>query len=206
MVQRARAAGVALVLGTRFEAEDGRRYNAQRFYNRGGEYLGFHAKILLCRRMSDPEARSEIDCFQTRPLRTFNLAGTTVGGLICNDLWANPEWTPMDDLHLAHRLADLGARMIFVSANTGRSKSGEARTLSRAFHESNIRMRARAAKRWVVVVHAGDSSGAAADAAGSEPRILHAPSGVVAPDGSWAVSVVQSDERFFVHTIEFDGS
>jgi predicted amidohydrolase len=206
ITQLARQAGIGLVLGTCFEAEDGRRYNAQRFYDRSGAYLGFHAKILLCRRMSDPEAKSEIDCFQTRPLRTFRFDGLTVGGLICNDYWANPEWTPMDDPHLADRLADQGARLILVSANTGRSRAGDAQLLSRAFHESNIRMRARAAKRWVVVVNAGEPAEAAAESSLEGPRILHAPSGIVRPDGSWAVTIQATNEQFFVHTIELNPS
>ena len=206
VLARAKAAGIALVLGTCFEAPDRRRYNAQRFYDRSGEYLGFHAKILLCRRMSDPEAKSEVDCFQTRPLRTFNLGGITVGGLICNDYWANPEWTPMDDPHLAHRLGEMGARVIFVSANTGRSRSGDAQQLSRAFHESNILMRARAAKTWVIVVNAGEPAGFQGESSDAGPRLLHAPSGVVAPNGSWARTVPALDEQFFVHTIELDGA
>src|SRR5688572_2584943 len=203
---RAKAAGIALVLGTCFESADGRRYNAQQFYTGDGDYLGFHAKILLCRRMSDPEAKSEIDGFQTRPLRTFSLAGRTVGGLICNDYWANPEWTPMDDPHLAQRLGEMGARLIFVSANTGRSRAGEAQQLSRAFHESNIRMRARAAKSWVVVVNAGEPAGYKGETGDAGPRLLHAPSGVVRPDGSWAHTVPALDDQFFVYSIEFDAS
>jgi predicted amidohydrolase len=206
VLARAKAVGIALVLGTCFESSDGRRYNAQQFYADTGQYLGFHAKILLCRRMSDPEVKSEIDGFQTRPLRTFNLAGRTVGGLICNDYWANPEWTPMDDPHLAQRLGEMGARLIFVSANTGRSRAGEAQQLSRAFHESNIRMRARAAKSWVVVVNAGEPAGYKGEAEDTGPRLLHAPSGVVRPDGSWAHTVPALDEQFFVYSIEFDAS
>ena len=204
VLARAKSAGVALVLGTCFESPDGRRYNAQLFHTGAGDHLGFHAKILLCRRMSDPEAKSEIDGFQTRPLRTFQLGGLTVGGLICNDYWANPEWTPMDDPHLAQRLGDMGARVIFVSANTGRSRAGEAQQLSRAFHESNIRMRARAAKSWVVVVNAGEPSGYKGEPGDAGPRLLHAPSGVVRPDGSWAHTVPVLDDQFFVYTIEFN--
>lgn len=200
VLARARVAGIALVLGTCFEAKDGRRYNAQQFYTREGDYLGFHAKILLCRRMSDPEGKGEVDSFQTRALRTFRFSGLTVGGLVCNDYWANPEWTPMDDPHLAQRLGEMGARVIFVSANT-RSRTGEEVQLGREYHMSNIRMRARAAKTWVVVVNAGDPAGSTGEPAESGPRLLPAPSGIVAPDGTWAVSVLPADEQFFVHTI-----
>lgn len=196
VLERARAAKIALVLGTCFQADDGRRYNAQRFYEPDGDYLGFHAKILLCRRMSDPTSKGEVDGFQTRPLRTFTFAGLTVGGLICNDMWANPEWTPMDDPHLAQKLMELGARIIFVSANTGRS-IGPENAISRAFHDVNVRMRARTAKVWVVVVNAGDPESA-------PDRNLHCPSGVMAPNGQWALAVDTPKEKFFVHTIEVE--
>lgn len=203
LLARAKSAGVALVLGTCFEAPDGRRYNAQRFYRHDGEYLGFHAKILLCRRMSEPEEKGEVDSFQTRPLRTFKLADLTVGGLVCNDYWANPEWTPMDDPHLAQRLGDLGARVIFVSANT-RPKTGDAAQLGREYHMSNIRIRARAAKTWVVVVNAADPLGDNGEPTDPNPRLLPAPSGVVDPNGAWKVLVSSAKEQFFVHTIEFE--
>ncbi|MGH9389049.1 MAG: nitrilase-related carbon-nitrogen hydrolase, partial [Vicinamibacteria bacterium] len=101
VVRKAKEGGVALALGTCFrEPEDGLRYDQLRFYDKDGAFLGFHAKILLCKRVAKPESVGEIDHFKTKPLRTFALGGLTVGGLVCNDLWANPEWTPMDDTHL----------------------------------------------------------------------------------------------------------
>jgi predicted amidohydrolase len=202
---RARTAGIALVLGTCFEATDGRRYNAQQFYARDGDFLGFHAKILLCRRMSDPEGKGEVDSFQTRALRAFKLHDLTVGGLVCNDYWANPEWTPMDDPHLAQRLGDMGARVIFVSANT-RSKTGDAMQLGREYHTSNIRMRARAAKTWVVVVNAGDPVGYKGEPTDVGPRLLPAPSGVVDPDGNWTTLVPSAEEQFFAYTIQLNAT
>lgn len=205
VLARARAAGIALVLGTCFESPDGRRYNAQRFYSHSGDYLGFHAKILLCRRMSEPDGKGEVDAFQTRALRTFAFHGLTVGGLVCNDYWANPEWTPMDDPHLAQKLGDMGARVIFVSANT-RPKTGDAAQLGREYHMSNIRLRARAAKTWVVVVNAGDPLGYKGEPTDAGPRLLPAPSGVVDPNGAWKLLVPSAEEQFFVHTIEFQTS
>jgi predicted amidohydrolase len=205
VLARAKAAGVALVLGTCFEETDGRRYNAQRFYATNGDYLGFHAKILLCRRMSEPEGKGEVDCFQTRALRTFKLSNLTVGGLVCNDYWANPEWTPMDDPHLAQRLGEMGARIVFVSANT-RAKTGDVAQLGREYHMSNIRMRARAARTWVMVVNAGDPLGYKGEPTEVGPRLLPAPSGIVDPNGDWKLLVPSAEEQFFVHTLEFDAS
>jgi predicted amidohydrolase len=91
VIDKAREAKVALALGTCFQEKDGQRYDEVRFYAKDGAFLGFHAKILLCRRVSNPRSKGEIDYFKTKPLETFRLEGVTVGGLVCNDLWANPE-------------------------------------------------------------------------------------------------------------------
>jgi predicted amidohydrolase len=189
---KARSAKIALVLGTCFADADGTRYDAQRFYNQDGEYLGFHAKILLCKRMSKPSAKGEIDSFKSAPLRVFNLKGITVGGLVCNDMWANPEWTPMPDPYLARQLAGLGARIIFVSANAGQD-DGEDWPINHAFHESNLRLRARSAGVWIVVVDAADPHGR---------KPSNCPSGVVGPDGHWAAQVPSTGEQFFAYTIQ----
>jgi predicted amidohydrolase len=192
IVHRAREAKVALVLGTCFADADGARYDAQRFYDRRGEYLGFHSKILLCRRVADPTGKGEFDFFKSSPLRTFSLDGLTVGGLVCNDMWANPEWTPMADPHLARQLAGLGARVVFLSVNSGQAE-GEELALNRGFHEANLRIRARSAKLWVVVADASDPQG---------QRASNCPSGVLGPDGRWVVQVEPKGEQFFAHTIE----
>jgi predicted amidohydrolase len=189
--QRARLAKLALVLGTCFVEPDGTRYDAQRFYDQEGEYLGFHAKILLCRFVADPKRKGEVDSFKSVPLRTFQLHGLTVGGLICNDMWANPEWTPMADPHLARQLGDLGARVVFLSVNSGQDE-GEALALHRAFHESNLQLRSRSAKLWVVVANACDPQGR---------REANCHSGVLAPDGHWVVQAGPKGEQFFAHTI-----
>jgi len=194
VLPQARAAKLALVLGTCFEAEDGRHYDGQQFYDNEGKYLGFHAKILLCRRMANPAAKGEIDFFHSRPLRTFDLFGLTAGGLVCNDMWANPEWTPMDDPHLSQRLKEMGARVIFLSANTG-GGTGESLVLNRSYHETNLRLRARAGKLWIVVANAADSR---------DNEASYCPSGVLAPDGTWAFTVPPHGEQLFVHTFEID--
>ncbi|MBZ5595108.1 MAG: carbon-nitrogen hydrolase family protein [Acidobacteriia bacterium] len=192
----ARKAGVALALGTCFEEPtDGRRYDELRFYDRQGRYLGFHAKILLCRHIPEPESKGEIDYFGTRPLRTFELEGITIGGLICNDMWANPEWTPQADPHLSQQLAGKGARVIFHSVNSGLAQSDAMLELNRPYHESNLRIRARAGKLWIVVVDAADPKGKLAN---------QAPSGVVDPSGNWAVRVDDKGEQFFAYTIELN--
>ena len=194
VVRKAREAKVALALGTCFQEGDGRRFDGLRFYDREGTLVGTHAKILLCRRMSDPKSKGEIDFFQTKPLETFSLGGLTVGGLVCNDLWANPEWTPMDDPHLVQELARKGARVVFHSVNSGPSE-GEELALTRAYHESNLRLRARGGRVWIVTANACDPEGR---------RAANASSGVVGPDGAWAVKADPKGEQFFSATIEVE--
>lgn len=194
VVARARSARLALVLGTCFADTDGTRYDAQRFYNRDGEYLGFHSKTLLCRRMANPTAKGEMDTFKSAPLRVFTLDGLTIGGLVCNDMWANPEWTPMPDPYLARQLAGLGARIVFVSAKAGQD-DGEDWPLNRSFHESNLRLRARSAGVWVVVVDAADPEG---------KKPSNCPSGVLGPDGRWAARADATGEQFFAYTIALE--
>ncbi len=190
---KARDAGLALALGTCFvEAEDGRCYDQIRFYDKSGTYLGFHSKILRCGSLTGP-LRGEINHYQTTPLRTFLLEGITIGGLICNDLWANPCCTPMDDPHLTQKLANLGARIILHAVNGGRDAS-EFSDVARQYHEANLRYRARAGNLWIVTV----------DNCSPLDLPCSSPSGVLNPKGNWALSTPLAGEAFFTHTIEID--
>ena len=56
------------------------------------------------REFFDPP-QGEINDYAIRPLRTFEIKGIRVGGLICNDMWANPQCTPMPDPHLSQKLS-----------------------------------------------------------------------------------------------------
>ena len=196
VTDRARAAGLALALGTCFvEPEDGRCYNQIRFYEGDGTYLGFHSKTLTCGSMTDP-SKGEINQYAVGPLRTFVLKDVSVGGLICNDLWANPCCTPIPDPHLTQELASMGARVIFHAVNGGRNGSDYARDVIWPFHETNLRMRARAGKLWIVTV----------DNCHPTDIPCSAPSGVVRPDGSWAVKAEPIGERFYTFSIDIGGS
>jgi predicted amidohydrolase len=191
VVGRAREAHVGLALGTCFvEPKDGRCYNQIRFYAEDGAYLGFHSKTLTCGSLTEPP-RGEIDHYSVQPLRTFSLNGITIGGLICNDLWANPECTPMPDPHLCQQLARMGARIVFHAVNGGRNGS-EWSDVAWRYHESNLRMRARAGRVWVVTVDSCHPWGLRCSA----------PSGVLSPWGGWVCQVEDQGERFFVHTID----
>lgn len=189
VVQDAATAGIALVLGTCYIESDGLCYNQLRFYDEQGRFLGFHAKILRCARLSHPPV-GEIAVYATAPLRTFTLRGVTVGGLICNDLWANPACTPMPDPHLTQRLAEMGAQVILHAVNGGRDGSEWSRVAWR-FHEANLRLRALAGRVWIVTV----------DSCYPLHLRCSSPSGVVSPQGEWKVRARGQGEQFFVYTI-----
>ncbi len=183
-------AGIALALGTCFvEPDDGLCYNQIRFYSAEGEHLGSHAKTLRCGSLERPP-KGEIERFAGAPLRTFSVRGAIVGGLICNDMWANPQCTPMPDSHLSQQLSERGARIVFHAVNGGRSDSEWSRMVWN-YHETNLRMRARAGGLWVVTV----------DNCAPPERDCSAPSGVVDPEGNWACRCPPRGEAFFTHTV-----
>jgi len=197
----ARQAGIGLALGTCTIETDGVCYNQLRFYQRDGTYLGFHGKTLRCGTWEDPRRsdsplrdasplRGEINDYGLAPLRTFELDGLRVGGLICNDLWANPGCTPMPDPHLSQQLAQMGAQIVYHAVNGGRDGSEWSQVAWR-YHEANLRLRARAGRLWVVTV----------DNCYPEHWPCSAPSGVVAPDGSWVCQAAPQGEQFFARTI-----
>jgi predicted amidohydrolase len=183
LVEKARAGNLGLALGTCFiEPDDGGVYNEIRFFDKGGRFLGFHSKILR----TSGEARD----YACLPLRTFDFHGTIIGGLICNDLWANPECTDEPDPHLTRQLAGRGAQIIFQAVNGGRSGDSFMETIHN-FHEANLRMRARASKTWIITV----------DNCFPFNLPVSAPSGVVDPRGNWAIKAPMQGEQLFVHDI-----
>ena len=194
LVDQASQAGLALALGTCFvEPDDGLCYNQIRFYDSDGAFLGFHSKTLLCGTMTEP-SKGEINHYAIQPLRTYPLNGITVGGLICNDMWGNPGCTPMDEPHLSQELSGMGARIIFQAINGGRNGGQWSREVYWPFHETNMRIRASTGKVWIV----------SADNCSPTDIPCSAPTGVLRPDGSWAVKAPDQGEHLAVFTIELD--
>jgi predicted amidohydrolase len=189
---RARDAVVGLALGTCYVEDDGRCYNQIRFYAPNGDYLGFHSKTLTCGSWDDPP-QGEINDYAVQPLRTYRFPGVIIGGLICNDFWANPGCTPVPDPHLTQQLARMGARILFHAVNGGRSES-EWSDVAWQFHSANLRMRTRTARFWTVTVD------------NCYPTNLRcsAPSGVISPSGNWVLRTESKGEQFFACTIELD--
>jgi predicted amidohydrolase len=192
IVRRASSAGVALALGTCFvEPDDGKCYNEIRFYDSEGTFVGFHTKTLLCGSLTDPP-KGEINHYGTRPLKTFQIKGITIGGLICNDMWGNPQCTPMADSHLSQRLSESGARVIFHAINGGRNGGPWSEEVNWPYHEANMRMRAVAGKVWIV----------SADNCFPTDIPCSAPSGMLQPNGQWASKAPRVGEHIVVHTIQ----
>jgi len=191
ILERASSAGISLALGTCFfEPDDNQCYNEIRFYDAQGEFLGFHTKTLLCGSLTDPPT-GEINNYGTRALQTFKIKGICVGGLICNDMWGNPQCTSMPDPHLSQRLSDAGAQVIFVAINGGRDGGDWSKQVYWPYHETNMRMRASAGGVWVV----------SADNCFPMNIPCSAPSGVLTPDGEWAAKASDQGEQVVVHTI-----
>ena len=176
---RAKEKHLGLALGTCFREADGKDYNQVRIYDKNGEYLGFHSKILKTSTSLTPPYSGEIANFETTPLRTFDFHGITIGALICNDMWANPGCSPLDDPHLLQKLAQMGAKVVFHAVNGGRAAEDWSQVLTRSYHESNLRLRALAGKIWVVTC---DNA--------YPPQIPNSCSGgVIGPDSDWRVKM-----------------
>ena len=84
----------------------------------------------------------------------------------------------------------MGALIVFHAVNGGRSDS-EWSDVAWQYHESNLRMRARAGSLWIVTVD---------NCHPAETR-CSAPSGVVDPEGEWAYRTKPKGEQFLAHTI-----
>jgi len=193
VVNYATNAGIGLALGTCFvESTDGKCYNQIRFYDKQGHFLGFHSKILRCGSYGE-SGWGEINQYAVTPLRTFEFEGLKIGGLICNDMWANPCCTTLPDNHLSQQLSEMEAKIIFHAVNGGRDDSRWAE-INWNFHETNLLMRASAGSIWIVT------------ADNSAPINLKssAPSGVVNPKGEWVCKTKDKGEHLFVYTIELE--
>ncbi len=97
----------------------------------------------------------------------------------------------MPDAHLAQKLSNEGARIIFHAVNGGRNGGAWSEQVNWPFHETNLRMRAVAGKVWIVT----------ADNCFPMNIPCSAPSGVLQPNGQWAAKAPRKGEHVLVHTI-----
>jgi len=183
--------GVGLAVGTCFIEEDQKCYNQIRFYRPDGEYLGFHSKQLLCQNLDNP-SEGEINYYSSSKLQIFSWRGRLkIGGLICNDMWANPICTQMDDCHLSQELSRMGAKIILHAVNGGRDSS-KSTEINKQYHESNLRIRARSGHVWIITV----------DNCYPDYLSTSSPSGIINPAGDWVVRTESKGAEFFVGDID----
>jgi predicted amidohydrolase len=184
---------LGLALGTCYIEEDGLCYDQIRFYDKEGRYLGFHSKTLLCSTVTYPP-KGELEHYSVKPLRTFEFEGVIIGGLVCNDMWANPCCTHMPDPHLSQQLARMGAKVIFHAVNGGRNASEFSQVVTRQYHESNLLLRAKAGGVWIATV----------DNCLPEDIPCSSPGGIVSPEGRWVVKLPDRGQQLFSYTIDID--
>ena len=147
-----------------------------RIYDESGELLGTHEKLV-------PTDGDRKFCKPGEKLRIFHHRGLAFGCTICNDLWVTPRGGPYPDPRLAYQLGKKGAQIIFHAVNSG------ADSRYRAYHESNLQLRAMESNVHIVTANAATNNGP-----------INCPSGVVSPTGEW---LVQS-ETFGEHTYSYD--
>lgn len=188
--EKAKQLGVGMALGVCYRENDSKCYNQLRFYDQKGNYLGFHSKILLCQNVLNLE-EGECHDFSSTELKTFEINGIVIGGLVCNDMWANPKFTDVDDPHLVQKLARMGAKIILHGVNGGSRDQSVSSKAARMYHEANLLMRAMAGNVWIATV----------DNSHPTDQYSAAPSGIVSPDGQWHVKTEWSGEEYFVSEI-----
>lgn len=138
-------AGVIGLIGTSWKEDTGKPHNQIRIVDRKGELAGRYAKTCLTYGDAEQFAAGGFPLVHTA-------GGLKFGTLICNDLWVTPGYTDGPNPHLTLRQARAGAQVIFHAVNSGT----DARF--RAYHESNLELRAAEARCPIVVVNAASAS------------------------------------------------
>lgn len=189
LVKQAADGSLALALSTCYNEEDGKCYNQMRIYNKQGELEGFHSKILRCGN-PDNLKLGEKTVYSPSELRIFELEGVKFGCLICNDFWANPQWTEEPDPHFTRQLAEMGAKIILHAVNSG-FIDDDYMGVVKQFHESNLLVRANANDLWVATVNSA-----------YDDYPCSSVSGFVAPNGTFAMQAPSLGEQFFCMDID----
>ena len=170
-----------IALGTGHIEQDNMPYNEIRFYNKGN-LQKYYAKQMLTH---GPDFMGEY-YYYLPGVRNETVVienGVLAGALICNDAWAYPPASPHGNPYHWRKLKELGCQVVFVSANCTMDKLD---TVVYNFHESTLRMMAKAFEFHVVV------SSACTDMKGEPAPHVQAPSGIIDPTGEWIVKCKDS--------------
>ena len=163
------------LIGTGWK-ENGNTYNQIRIVDRDGKLASAYAKTCLC--------YGEANWTDKGPFPMIHsLHGITFGTLICNDLWVTPGFSDGPNPHLSLKQAKAGAQVIFHAINSGSDQR------YRAYHESNLLLRAAEAKCPIVAVNA------------FKAPAPNASSGVVGPHFQYLAQLPR--DREVVQTVEF---
>ena len=168
-------------------------YDQQRVYSPDGSFLGWNAKQLLTTNPTLPGVSEAHEFIAGKPT-VFDISvggnastgGVKAGGLICNDMWADPTCSTHDPM-LTHVMAwEFGARMVFHSINGGPGRID----VILPFHDSNVQYRAMASKLFIATAQAAQADG------------QNAHSGLCAPNGTWVAQVPLGQTGVYVGTVE----
>jgi len=167
------------LIGTGCKTE-GTTYIQTRIYGSDGELIGTHEKIV-------PTSGDREFCSPGHELRVFRQDGIVFGCLICNDLWVTPGCGPYPDPRLAYQLGRKGAQLIFHAVHSGYDGR------FRAYHESNLALRARESGFPIVVANASDPA-----------KEVNCHSGVMSAEGEWLVQVPLKGDHVFACDLELE--
>lgn len=98
----------------------------------------------------------------------------------------------MDDPHLLLQLKKMGAQIVFHAVNGLRDRSERSQVVIRAYHESNLQLRAQSAQLYVVTVDNAEPASAPNSCAG----------GVLDPKGRWAMRLCTTGEQYGIYDID----
>ncbi|MCH6256126.1 carbon-nitrogen hydrolase family protein [Puniceicoccaceae bacterium K14] len=178
---------IGLFLGTclyEAEGEALKCFNQVRVYSPEGALCGKQSKILLCSPIDRPGTGEMID-YAGGKLELIRWKGVNIGILICNDLWATPGFTTIENPYLPLKLKELGANVIFHSINSGYNQR------CRTFHETSAELWANALGIPILEVNAA-----------KETNEINAQSGLIDRNGDRTVRVPVVGEQLFYCNIE----
>ncbi len=170
---------VTALIGTGVHTDEG-TFIQTRIKTDEGALLGTHEKLV-------PTKGDRQFCRPGEELRLFRHHNITFGCLICNDLWVTPGCGPYPDPRLAYQLGKRGAQIIFHSANSGTDQR------FKSYHESNLALRALESGINIVTVNAAYQDGS-----------NNSRSGIVAPDGTWAIDCPSEGAHTFAYDVVID--
>lgn len=194
--------GVTIGVGAFVPAGDGRSANEVRLYTGGRIASSYRKRVLVgsgASEIAEPDERSllapgDVDM-------DLLTGGVRFSALICNDLWANPLYSPAHVDDLVARAAGRGIDCLLHAVNTGIEAQDDKPEddwveVHRWYHESNLRLRSRAQTLPIVTVDVADGDGGV---------MSSSPSGFIGADGRWAGRIDRPGPHIIVGDLDQHG-